>query len=114
MQFFYPPVQSIALARKNIIRQTVYYLPQRLDMDTSLFLTTINPLLRSTSVRGFWLVGFESFWVAFFLAKLTYLDYNSFPFHKFVSTELFSLVQTLPKSHTSNHGYTSIISVARV
>lgn len=53
LQFFYPPVQSKVLVMKTIIRQAVYYLPQRLD--TTLFPSKINPLLRSTSVKGFWL-----------------------------------------------------------
>lgn len=83
LQFFYPPVQSKVLVMKTIIRQTVYYLSQRLD--TTLFHSTINPLLCSTYViRIFWLhLGlFECFrFVGLFIGKVDLtLDYNFFPF----------------------------------
>lgn len=92
LQLFHPPVQSKVLVTKTVIRQAAYYLPQRLD--TPLFTSTINPLLHSTSLIGFFWLHLGLFvcfsFVGFSFGKfyLT-LEYNFFTFHKSVSAKLF-------------------------
>lgn len=107
LQLFHPPVQSKVLVTKTIIRQAAHYLPQRLD--TPLFTSTINLLLHSTSVIGFFgciQVFLCVLVLLVFLIGNFYLtlDHNFFTFHKSVSAKLF--FQSSAQSDKSNHGYT--------